>query len=123
MKDRINILLIEDNPGDAFLTQEFLEEIVLKRAINTFHVSDLESVRFIEQQNIDVIFLDLGLPDSQGISTYHKIKESFPDKTIFVLTGNDNPNILEEITQDNKQILINKSDLNSGKLQILLANI
>ena len=69
MKRIINILLIEDNPGDFRLIEEFLKEV------NDFDytlniANDLKTgFKEIEIKELDVILLDLTLPDSIGINT------------------------------------------------------
>ncbi len=69
----IRLLLIEDNPGDARLIKEYLSDI--KNVKLTFHLADRLStgLDILENEFIDIILLDLKLPDSQGLDSIQKI--------------------------------------------------
>ena len=84
---RIKILLIEDNPGDARLIQEMLAEAEPSR-FELEHADRLSAgIKRLEQGNIDVILLDLDLPDSKGVDTFTKVYAHTQEKPILVLTG------------------------------------
>ena len=83
------ILLIEDNPGDARLVREMLSEI----NDPTFSF-DIECVtklstglEFLARNKVDVILLDLSLPDSHGLETFFQVYKQSPDTPIVVLSG------------------------------------
>jgi len=87
MHTRHTILLVEDNPGDAFLTSERLShesgsafelhhEVTLKGALN-----------LLASTAIDAVLLDLNLPDSQGLGTLVQIRAFSRNVPIVVLTG------------------------------------
>jgi len=83
----LNILLIEDNPGDAFLIKFYFEESVLKNA-GIIHAEYLKTALDLLSKNIfDIIILDLNLPDSNGISTLSAVLEKRKDAVVIVLTG------------------------------------
>jgi len=85
----INVLLVEDNPGDARLIEQMLSE--------TGGVSfDLEWVERLSEGlertsagDIDVVLLDLSLPDSQGLDTFTSAYAHAPQVPIILLTGLD----------------------------------
>jgi CheY-like chemotaxis protein len=87
MGENIKILLIEDNPGDAYLIEEHLEEFAnfsyMIRIVETLD----EALRVLKKKPVDVILLDLELPDSNGINTYHSIHNKNPLIPIIILTG------------------------------------
>jgi diguanylate cyclase (GGDEF)-like protein len=89
MDERYNVLLIEDNPGDARLLQEMLAEE--PAAPFRFVCADRLSrgMEILSSQNIELLLLDLSLPDSQGLETFSKIYAHAPKVPIIVLTGND----------------------------------
>ena len=83
----ISILLIEDNPGDRRLIREMLAE-----AGNvTFDVQYADRLQaateYLDQNGVEVILLDLGLPDSQGLETLRKVYAQVSEMPIVVLTG------------------------------------
>jgi CheY-like chemotaxis protein len=86
-KDRLHILLVEDNPNDADLLQETLAQVDQKLEIK--HVERLQqALEYIKQGvQVDVILLDLGLPDSMGIATLERANSAAPQLPIIVLTG------------------------------------
>ncbi|MBF0496986.1 MAG: response regulator [Deltaproteobacteria bacterium] len=86
-KRQINILLIEDDPEDAEYLDELLagdETLVFK----TERAMRLESgLTRVLQGNLDVVLLDLGLPDSVGLDTFIRFHAAAPDVPVVVLTG------------------------------------
>jgi signal transduction histidine kinase len=83
----INILLIEDNPGDARLIKEYLSD-VKNIGFNLRVCERLNSgIEILESEYIDTILLDLNLPDSEGLKSFDKIFSTAPHVPIIVLTG------------------------------------
>ena len=59
----IKVLMVEDNPGDARLIQEMLDEA--DNQFEVFHTTRLdEGLKYLVMESFDVILLDLCLPDS-----------------------------------------------------------
>lgn len=85
----INVLLVEDNPGDARLMREFLTEAPSAR-IELVHVALLsEMLQRLAEAQFDVVLLDLSLPDSQGLDTFVSVHKQTTSVPIIVLTGLD----------------------------------
>ncbi|MBI2472920.1 MAG: EAL domain-containing protein [Planctomycetes bacterium] len=85
--NQIKILLIEDNPGDVRLIQEMLKESGAVRH-ELSHADCLSSgMQYLAKSEYDVLLLDLGLPESQGLSTLNKILSLSLKLPIVVLTG------------------------------------
>jgi two-component system, chemotaxis family, response regulator Rcp1 len=76
----VQILLVEDNPGDARLTTEALREAKVRNALH--RVDDgIEALAFLRQEGAyadaprpDLVFLDLNLPRMDGREVLHEIK-------------------------------------------------
>lgn len=84
---RVKVLLIEDNPGDARLIQEMLKETG-NMQFELVHVERLsEGLKHLSNNAYDILLLDLGLPDSQGLDTLNEVYLKKPDEPIVVLTG------------------------------------
>jgi len=83
----IQILLIEDNPGDARLVAELLRGVATANFVIE-RVDRLEpALERLKQARVDVMLLDLSLPDSRGHETFTAIHDQAPDVPIIVLTG------------------------------------
>jgi DNA-binding response OmpR family regulator len=84
----IRILLVEDNPGDARLLRELLRDASLPFELKL--VDRLSEARaWIEAERVDVILLDLSLPDAHGLESVTRTLEFAPRLPIVVLTGLD----------------------------------
>ena len=85
----IKTLLIEDNPGDSRLIREMLSEA--KDVFFDLRYADRLQAGLdqLGQGGIEVVLLDLGLPDSQGLETLDKTYALAPEVPIVVLTGLD----------------------------------
>ncbi len=83
------ILLVEDNPGDAHLLREMLNEEGAYRTELTLvgRMQDAES--HLTNHEIDIILLDLGLPDAEGLEALRRIRAVAPRVSVVVLTGRD----------------------------------
>jgi len=83
----IEVLLVEDNPGDARLVRESLAEVG-SREFHLTHVERLEdALRRLERGRFDVVLLDLLLQDSQRLGTLMEIHDQAPRVPIVVFTG------------------------------------
>ena len=88
-KRQIKVLLIEDNPGDARLIQEMLIEAA-DATPKIESVNRLDTgLKRLSTGDIDLLLLDLGLPDSQGFDTFIKAHNQAREVPIVVLTGLD----------------------------------
>ena len=95
--DAINILLVEDNPGDALLAQEALQDS--KLLIKTHHVEDgVEALTFLRKEGVytdvptpDLIILDLNLPRKNGREVLAEIKsdDALKSLPVVVLTSSE----------------------------------
>ena len=84
---RLGILLVEDNHGDAYLIREILWSIP---AADITSVENLEAaLDHLKRHAVDIILLDLSLPDSQGLDTVKRVVAQMPMLPIIVLTGLD----------------------------------
>ncbi|MGA5301158.1 PP2C family protein-serine/threonine phosphatase [Nucisporomicrobium flavum] len=82
--ERLRVLLVEDDEGDAFLVQELLAE-----AGASFDVQVATSLREARPmlRGIQCVLLDLGLPDAEGIDGLRKLLAVAGSAAVCVLTG------------------------------------
>ena len=85
----IKVLLVEDNPGDARLIREMLPETsdVPFDLACVDRLSD--GLERMASGDMDVVLLDLSLPDSQGLDTFIRARDHAPQMPIILLTGLD----------------------------------
>ncbi len=89
IKEEISVLIIEDNPGDARLIEEMLKE-AKRFQFNFFNHKTLsEGLEELLKSEINVILLDLNLPDCTGLNTISIIREKVEAMPIIILTGRD----------------------------------
>jgi two-component sensor histidine kinase len=86
MLGELSILLIEDNPGDQKLIKEYLQESNQQKfkIENSFCLE--EGISLLKSKKYDTVILDLGLPDSSGISSLKSIKEINDSVPVIVFT-------------------------------------
>jgi putative two-component system response regulator len=83
----VRALLVEDNPGDARLIAEMLSDV--DSNVELERCTTLASaIERLASNSIEVVVLDLSLPDSQGIDTFVRLQEAAPRVAVIVLTGN-----------------------------------
>lgn len=90
-KVEYDLLIVEDNPGDVILIQEYLED-AFKQVKITVCKSYQELVELIANTtvNFDACLLDLSLPDLDGVELINEIQILLPETPIIVLTGYSN---------------------------------
>ncbi len=83
----LTILIVEDNPGDLFLLEELLSSTSLPicRLIKVVNAADAKAA--LQQEEINLVLLDLSLPDSSGLQSYESVNEYAASIPIIVLTG------------------------------------
>jgi PAS domain S-box-containing protein len=103
-------LHIDANPGDARLVQKLLKDVGEKVVYNW--VKELgEGIQYIKRDKPDIVILDMGLPDSQGLTTLAKLHSSAPEIPIVVVTGLEDEKIAVEAIRLGAQDYLYKSDL------------
>jgi signal transduction histidine kinase/DNA-binding response OmpR family regulator len=89
----LEILLVEDNPGDAYLLRHLLPDTESVRYEFNCVTRVSEAIACLKEKETDLVLLDLGLPDSDGIGTVTALRGASSDIPIVVLTGTDDEKI------------------------------
>lgn len=92
-------LLIEDNPLDVRLIQEELQEETGGNFTLRVANSLAAGLVCLADGGIDVILLDLSLPDSLGLDTLLEVRSMAPEIPIVVLTGFDDKKLAIDAVQ------------------------
>ncbi len=90
---QLNILLIEDNPGDALLVQEYLKEAFGDDGFTHDWAQSLsQAIGLMQGHQYDIILSDLGLPDSSGEDTYNELIRIKGNVPLVIFTGFNDEN-------------------------------
>jgi signal transduction histidine kinase len=110
------LLIIEDNPGDARLIREMLDEDEALQA-ELFLVGSMnDAEKHLTNQRVDFILLDLGLPDSQGLDAIQRIRAISPDIPLVVLTGMDDDELAAQSLRVGAQDYLVKGQIQTREL-------
>ncbi len=86
MEENLRVLLVEDNPADAFLLRESIA--LVDHPPEVLHIERLDQALIcLREKKIDAVLLDLALPDSQGLATLERTNAVADHIPIIVLTG------------------------------------
>lgn len=113
----LDILLIEDSQGDAFLIRELLFNSS-KETYTIHHIDRLSDVtQATESRTFSLICLDLGLPDSFGVETLRSVRRLVPDIPVVVLTGNEDEEVAIQSMKAGAQDYILKGNISTEILE------
>jgi PAS domain S-box-containing protein len=110
------LLLIEDNVGDARLLREMFNEQGGPGPELT-HVASLgEAERCLAERPVDLILLDLGLPDAEGLGGIRRAQAAAPGVPLVVLTGLDDESLANRALQAGAQDYLIKGQIEARGL-------
>lgn len=110
------LLVVDDNRADSDYIKTLLDEV----APNKFKVytasTFAETLEVITLREVDIITLDLYLPDSQGLGTLLAIRAKVPTVPVVVVSGLDDTKITKESLFYGAQSYLVKGDFDGNKL-------
>lgn len=112
----IDVLIVEDNPGDQFLLTTHLKSIVAD--VKRIRVADDLSAA-VEKLNDfipHIILLDLTLPDSIGVETFQSINQLQPSIPIVILSGTEDAKVAVQAIAMGAQDYLLKGDFDERLL-------
>lgn len=116
-KKPLNILIIEDNPGDLLLFEEFLKLTELPIGQLAIARTLEQGIIHIMQGKMDIVFLDLSLPDGNGIESFIALNSQVPNTPIVVFSGLPDLNVAVECISLGAQDYLLKNELNEQILR------
>ena len=112
----VKVLLVEGNPGDAGMVREMLAE-VNGDAFSLECAEQLSTgLKRLAEGGIDMVFLDLSLPDSRGLDTFSRAYAQAPQVPIIVLTGLDDEQVAVQAVRKGAQDYLVKGYVDSNML-------
>ena len=116
IKKTLTVLLIEDNAEYAELVQRWLSLREDATFILNWTDSLMEGMNSLTLGGVDVILLDLSLPDSDGLNTFTTIKTFAPGVPIIILSASDSESLALRLVQEGAQDYLLKSICNGDSL-------
>jgi signal transduction histidine kinase len=110
------LLIIEDNPGDARLLREMLRENGGYQAELMLAGTMAEAEKCLAEHLIDIILLDLGLPDAEGLAAIRRARAAAPGIPLVVLTGMDDEELAAQSLQEGAQDYLIKGQIETRGL-------
>lgn len=104
-KNQRRVLLVEDN----IINQTVIEEMLKDLNCETKTASNgKEALNLFDDEEFDLIFLDINLPDIDGYTVAHKMREKNPDRPILALTANTSDNCIQQCKNTGIKSVIGK---------------
>ena len=108
--------MVEDNPAYA----EVIGAMLPGTGPVSFHVESAArlsaALTRLQEKGIDLVLLDLGLPDSQGLATLHQLRQSARDVPVIVLSGSDDQELAIAAVRAGAQDYLVKEQIGRGVL-------
>ncbi len=115
-KKALQVLLVEDNAGDARL----LREMFSKETPGSFELSHLTHMQDAEARlasgGVDIVLLDMGLPDGHGLETLRRARAAAPDVVMIVMTGLEDEALAAEAMKEGAQDYLIKGQIENRAL-------
>jgi signal transduction histidine kinase len=115
-KKALQVLLVEDNAGDARL----LREMFSKETAGCFALTHLtrmvDAEKHLARGGVDIVLLDMGLPDGHGLETLRRARAAAPDVVMIVLTGLEDEALAAEAIKEGAQDYLIKGQIENRAL-------
>ena len=108
------LLVLDDNPGDAFLVEEYLTRVEGLRVLRAERLSD--ALRMLHDQPVELIVSDLSLPDACGVDTVVRLRAAAPAATLVVCSGNEDEALAQQLILLGAQDVLRKRTLDEQQL-------
>jgi CheY-like chemotaxis protein len=110
------VLLVEDDPGDAGLIRHALRDERFGRFEPTWVTSLGDAGERLEARTFDVVLLDLSLPDSTGLDTLRACLALAGETPVVIFTGHDDPELALQALDLGAQDYLVKGDLDQNSI-------
>jgi two-component system sensor histidine kinase/response regulator len=111
----VHVLMVDDNQDDFFLLTTLIEKIA---AIELAHCTSLRSgLAYIESNTVDVLLLDMSLPEGRGLFIFDSVQTQIPTLPIIILSGSDDDTLALEAVRRGAQDYLVKDHINPEVLK------
>jgi two-component system, cell cycle sensor histidine kinase and response regulator CckA len=105
------LLVVEDNPGDARLLREMLNDGDSQETELTQVQCMRDAETLLRERPFDIVLLDLGLPDEEGLGAVRRAHAAAPGLPLVVLTGSDDESLARQALQQGAQDYLIKGQI------------
>jgi diguanylate cyclase (GGDEF)-like protein/PAS domain S-box-containing protein len=110
------LLVVEDSPGDARLVWEMFNEQGGQNTRLTHVACMSDAEKHLAEHDVDIILLDLGLPDVQGLGAVRRARAAAPRVPLVVLTSLDDEFLATEALKEGAQDYLIKGQIDTRGL-------
>jgi diguanylate cyclase (GGDEF)-like protein/PAS domain S-box-containing protein len=112
----IRILLVEDNSADADLVRDMLASVPSAAYEVTWANNLAKALALLPKGGVDVMLLDLTLPDSQGLETFERAYAEAARVPVILLTGLEDEELATKAMRRGAQDYLSKRDIRADGL-------
>jgi PAS domain S-box-containing protein len=117
----IRLLLVEDNPADARVVERHLKDAGLNNVMSDWVQTAADAADRLQKVEYDLVLLDLGLPDAQGLQALRALRSVADLTPIIVLTGSDDYKQGLIAVREGAQDYLEKRRVNAGMLSRIVS--
>ena len=117
----IRLLLVEDNPADARVVERHLKDAGLNQVTCDWVQTAAAASERLQKVEYDLVLLDLGLPDAQGLQALTALRAVADLTPIIVLTGSDDYKQGLSAVREGAQDYLEKRRVNAGMLSRIVS--
>lgn len=121
MEDQLKVLIVDDDMVDRMLVQRSLKNAGMDVTFTEAETC-AAAMQILERRNFDCIFVDYQLPDRDGLSLVHSIRQLKIDAPIVALTGQGDEQIAVELMKAGAIDYLNKARIAPESLAQILRN-
>ena len=118
----LNTLIVEDNANFRRVLKNNLETFFPSMAIHEAAEGN-EALQRVDTFRPELIFMDIGLPGENGLQLTQRIKTSYPDTKVIILTSHDTLEYREAAIRCGANCFITKGSLNWEQLETLVKSL
>jgi len=118
----LNTLIVEDNANFRRVLKYNLETLFPSMVIHEAAEGN-EALQRVDTFRPELIFMDIGLPGENGLQLTQRIKTSYPDTKVIILTSHDTLEYREAAIRCGANCFITKGSLNWEQLETLVKSL
>jgi len=118
----LNTLIVEDNANFRRVLKINLQDLFPSMVIHEAAEGN-EAFQRVDTFRPELIFMDIGLPGENGLQLTQRIKTSYPDTKVIILTSHDTLEYREAAIRCGANCFITKGSLNWEQLETLVKSL